>query len=113
MKRPTKNGAGHGAPRRIGPAVLQLVSELQVDEPVIEISLSVRAAAAIDRIDARRAESRRGGEDPYAAVAEPIRVDPTTASRWHANAWQAVSEGLLAPAEAQALSDQLEPRGAA
>lgn len=113
MKRPVKDGAAQRAPRRIGPAVLQLVSELQIDEPVLEISLSARAAAAIDRIDARRAESRRGGEDPYAAVAEPVRVDPATASRWHTNAWLAVSEGLLAPAEAQALSDQLEPRGAA
>ena len=112
MKRPVKDGAAQRAPRRIGPAVLQLVSELQIDD-ALEISLSARAAAAIDRIDARRAESRRDGEDPYAAVAEPISVDRATATRWHRNAWQAVSEGLLAPAEAQALSDQLEPRGAA
>ena len=73
----------------------------------MEIRLSPRTAAAITRLDARDAHSA------HAAAAAPVVVDRMTAERWRALAWRAVGEGLLAPAEAQAVSDLLEPRGAA
>jgi len=103
------------APRPIGPAVLELVRGLRADEEAVEVRLSAMSAAAIVHIDMRR----RGALGPpdthaaFAAVGRSATVDRATAQRWRDDAWQAVGEGLLAPADAQALSDQLEPRGAA
>jgi hypothetical protein len=41
-----------------------------------------------------------------------VTVERLIAERWNTHAWQAVGEGLVTPADAQALSDQLTPRGA-
>jgi hypothetical protein len=104
------------APRLIGPAVLNLVRTLQrVDGDAVEIRLSTQTAAAIARIDARHSALLvpHGIHPAYAAVARNVAVDRATATRWSAHAWQAVGEGLVASADAQALSDQIEPRGAA
>jgi hypothetical protein len=49
----------------------------------------------------------------HAAATRTVTVDRATLEHWTAHAWQAVAEGLLAPPHAQALSDLLEPRGAA
>lgn len=94
--------------RPIGPAVAALVHTLHpADRELVEIRLSPRTAAAITRLDPRDAHSA------HAAAVAPVVVDRMTAERWRVLAWRAVGEGLLAPADAQAVSDLLEPRGAA
>ena len=94
--------------------MLELVATLQQHDSV-EIRLAARTAAAIARIDARRNATLAPDltHPAWAAVERSVTVTRTTASRWRDDAWQAVGEGLIAPADAQALSDQLEPRGAA
>lgn len=103
--------------RPIGRAVAELVETLRpAEHELVEIRLSPRAAAAITRLDARDRATVVVAHDAHrahAAAAAPIAVDRTTAERWRALAWRAVGEGLIAPAEAQAISDLLEPRGAA
>lgn len=102
--------------RPIGPAVAELLDTLRPasDEP-IDVTLSARTAAAIARLDARRtgALTDHRTHPAHAAAMTTVEVDRPTLERWTALAWQAVGEGLLAPREAQALSDLLEPRGAA
>ena len=101
--------------RPIGPAVLELVETLKGDgEDRIEIHVSAKLAAAIARIDVRDRGSLAASAHPaHEASAATVTVDRVTAQRWSSQAWRAVGEGLLAPADAQALSDQLAPRGAA
>lgn len=102
--------------RPIGPAVAELVDTLRpAEHELVEIRLSPRAAAAIARLDARDggAVLAHDAHPAHAAAAAPVVVDRTTAERWRALAWRAAGEGLIAPAEAQAVSDLLEPRGAA
>ncbi|MDP1847013.1 MAG: hypothetical protein Q8K79_04395 [Solirubrobacteraceae bacterium] len=107
----------HGRRRRalrpIGPAVLELVETLKDEsDETIEIHLSAELAAAIARIDARdRGALNASASHP--AASRTMTVDRSTARRWSSQAWRAVGEGRVAPAEAQALSDQLAPRGAA
>ena len=96
------------APRLVGPAVLDLVEALahSADETV-ELRLSTTLASLIARMDA-------GDPPPQSADrTATVTVDRATAERWEAHAWRAVGEGLVAAAEAQHLSDQLAPRGAA
>jgi enamine deaminase RidA (YjgF/YER057c/UK114 family) len=101
-----------GALRLVGPCVLELVASLHNDEEqTVDIRLTAKLAAAIARVDASLAAC---GADPVCGAATTtVTVDRATAERWNEAAWQAVGEGLVAPAEAQALSDQLTPRGAA
>lgn len=102
--------------RPIGPAVAELVDALHTAPgELVELQLSTRTAAAIARLDARdhAAVMPYGAHPAHAVTAAPVAVDRGTAERWRALAWRAVGEGLIAPAEAQAVSDLLEPRGAA
>jgi hypothetical protein len=102
--------------RPVGPAVLELVDSLKPEErEIVEVRLSARLAAAIAAIDARDAAPlhRPEGQPTQAGPAAIVAVERPTAERWAAQAWRAVGEGLVAAAEAQALSDQLAPRGAA
>ncbi len=102
--------------RPIGPAVAELLDTLHpADRDLVEIRLSPRTAAAITRLDARDGAvvAAHDAHPAHAAAAAPVVVDRMTAERWRTLAWRAVGEGLLAPAEAQAVSDLLEPRGAA
>ena len=101
--------------RPVGPAVLELVDALKPDGDIVEIRLSAKLAAAIAEIHARDVAPLNGspaqpGHDVCAAT---VCVERLTAERWNVQAWRAVGEGLVMPAEAQALSDQLAPRGAA
>jgi hypothetical protein len=95
--------------------VLKLVDSVKPDTEIVEIRLSAKLAAAIAEIDARdTAPLHRSGTGPtQAAPAATVAVERRIAERWNAQAWRAVGEGWVAPAEAQALSDQLTPRGAA
>ena len=101
--------------RPVGPAVLELVDALKPEGEIVEIRLSAKLAAAIAELNARDAAPLNGSaEQPArAAAATTISVERLTAERWNAQAWRAAGEGLVTPAEAQALSDQLAPRGAA
>jgi hypothetical protein len=88
--------------------VLDLVATLErsADETV-ELSLSTTLASLITPMDAGDPHSQS------AARTATVTVDRATAARWEAHAWRAVGEGKVAAAEAQHLSDQLTPRGAA
>lgn len=104
--------------RPVGPAVLELVASLTPDAEIVEIRLSAKLAAAIAEIDARdvapiNASAVQPAHAAVAALAATVSVQRVTAERWNVQAWRAVAEGLVTPAEAQALSDQLAPRGAA
>jgi hypothetical protein len=102
--------------RPIGPAVAELLDTLRpTSDGPIDITLSARTAAAIARLDARRTGTLtdRRTHPAHAAATTIVAVDRPTLERWTTLAWQAVGEGLLAPPDAQALSDLLEPRGAA
>ena len=102
--------------RPIGPALVALVDALQADSgETVEIRISADTVAAIARIDARDNGSLNPPELHPASEAATavVTVDRATAERWLVQAWRAVGEGLLAPAHAQELSDQLAPRGAA
>lgn len=101
--------------RPVGPAVLELVDSLKPDGEIVEIRLSPRLAAAIAEIDARDVVplDASAARPAHAAPTVTVAVERLTAERWNIQAWRAVGEGLVAPAEAQALSDQLAPRGAA
>ena len=101
--------------RPVGPAVQELVDTLTGGGETVEIRLSPRLAAAIAHSDARQRASPDGSRsDPaYQVAARTVTVDRATAQQWSSQAWRAVGEGLVTPAEAQALSDQLAPRGAA
>ena len=102
--------------RPVGPAVQELVDTLTggVGETV-EIRLSPRLAAAIAHSDPRQRATPDGSRShpAYQAAARTVTVDRATAQQWSSQAWRAVGERLVTPAEAQALSDQLAPRGAA
>lgn len=52
-------------------------------------------------------------EHPAFLATAATRVDRGAVEGWAELAWQAVNAGVLAPIEAQALSDLLEPRDAA
>jgi hypothetical protein len=96
--------------------VLELVSTLRSEhDDAVDVRLSAMTAAAIVHIEARRhgALAPHDTHAAFAAVGRSATVGRATAQRWRDDAWQAVGEGLLAPADAQALNDQLEPRGAA
>ena len=101
--------------RPVGPAVLQLVDSLKPDGEIVELRLSPKLAAAIAEIDARDVAplNASAAQPAHAAAAATVSVERSTAERWNAQAWRAVGEGLVAPDEALALSDQLAPRGAA
>ena len=102
--------------RPIGPAVAELLDTLRsVSDQPIDVTLSARTATAIARLDARRTGRLTDHRMhlAHAAATRTVAVDRPTLERWTALAWQAVGEGLLAPPDAQALSDLLEPRGAA
>ena len=101
--------------RPVGPAVLKLVDSFKADTEIVEIRLSAKLAAAIAEIGARDAAPLHRFEagPTHAVPAATVAVERLTAQRWNVQAWRAVGEGRLAPAEAQALSDQLAPRGAA
>jgi hypothetical protein len=101
--------------RLVGPSVLELVASLNNDEEqTVDIRLTAKLAAAIARADAHGDASLAACDaDPVCGGTTTVTVDRATAERWSEAAWQAVGEGLVAPAEAQALSDQLTPRGAA
>ena len=101
--------------RPVGPAVLELVDALKPRREIVEIRLSAKLAAAIAELDARDVAPLNGSaaQPAHAAVAATVSVERRTAERWNVQAWRAVGAGLVAPAEAQALSDQLAPRGAA
>ena len=100
--------------RPVGPAVLELVAALKPEAQIVEIRLSAKLAAAIAEINARDvAPLKSAAQAAHAAGAATVSVERLTAERWNAQAWRAVGEGLVTPAEAQALSDQLAPRGAA
>jgi hypothetical protein len=101
--------------RPVGPAVLELVESLTLDAEIVEICLSAKLAAVIAEIEARdvAAPNVPGVQPAHAACAATVSVERLTAERWNAQAWRAVGDGLVAPAEAQALTDQLAPRGAA
>lgn len=103
------------APRLIGPAVAELVATLRRDPATFEIRLSAKTAEAIARLDARAsgAPAAHDAHAAWSAVGRAATVEHATALRWRERAWQAVGEGRRAPADAQALSDRLEPRGAA
>ena len=100
--------------RPVGPAVLELVATLKPEAEIVEIRLSAKLAAAIAEIDARdEAPINASAVQPAHGVgAGTVSVERPTAERWSVQAWRAVGEGLVAPAEAQALTDQLAPRGA-
>ena len=95
--------------------MLKLVDSVKPETEIVEIRLSAKLAAAIAEIDARDAAPLHpsGAGPTHAVLAATVAVERLTAERWNAQAWRAVGEGLVAPAEAQALSDQLAPRGAA
>ena len=99
--------------RPVGPVVQELVDTLRGgDGETVEIRLSPRLVAAIAHSDpAQRATPN--AHPAYDAAARTVTVDRATAQHWSSQAWRAVGEGLVTPAEAQALSDQLAPRGAA
>lgn len=102
--------------RPVGPAVLELVDSLKPEDgEIVEIRLSPKLAAAIAEINARDIAPLDACAAPptRAPVVTTVAVERITAERWNAQAWRAVGEGLVAPAEAQALTDQLAPRGAA
>lgn len=102
--------------RLVGPSVLELVASLKNDEEqTVDIRLTAKLAAAIARVDAHGDASLAAcAADPVCGAATTtVTVDRSIAQRWNEAAWRAVGEGLVAPAEAQALSDQLTPRGAA
>jgi hypothetical protein len=102
--------------RLVGPSVLELVASLKNDEEqTVDIRLTAKLAAAIARVDAHRGASLAAcGADPVCGAGiATVTVDRATAERWNEAACRAVGEGLVAPAEAQALSDQLTPRGEA
>ena len=101
--------------RPVGPAVLELVAALKPEEEIVEIRLSAKLAAAIAELNARDTAppNASAAQPAHRALATTVSVERLTAERWNARAWQAVGEGLITPAEAQALSDQLAPRGAA
>lgn len=103
------------APRPVGPAVRDLVDSLQPQGEIVEIRLSPVLAAAIAHSDARPRGSQNAlrSHPAHEAAARTVTVDCATAQRWSSLAWRAAGEGLVTPAEAQALSDQLAPRGAA
>ena len=98
--------------RPVGPAVLELVDSLKPEGEIIEIRLSAKLAAAIAELNARDVAplNTSAAQPRYAAT---VSVERLIAERWNVQAWRAVGEGLVTPAEAQALSDQLAPRGAA
>lgn len=101
--------------RPVGPAVLELVDALKPEAQIVEIRLSAKLAAAIAEINARDAAppDASAAQPAHAPLAATVSVERRTAERWNVQAWRAVGEGLVTPAEAQALSDQLAPRGAA
>jgi hypothetical protein len=102
--------------RLVGPAVLDLVEALaRSDEEIIEVWLSPTLATAIALVGARNSSSHAVSRthSPEHAGAMTVTADRVTAEGWEAQAWRAVGEGLVAATEAQALSDQLAPRGAA
>ena len=115
MTAPRRTEQRRRALRPVGPAVLQLVDALKPEAQIIEIRLSAKLAAAIAEITARDVAPLNGSaaQAAHAAGAATVSVERLTAERWNAQAWRAVGEGLVTPAEAQALSDQLAPRGAA
>ena len=104
-----------GALRPVGPAVLELVDALKRKSEIVEIRLSAKLAAAIAELNARDAApfNASAAQSAHAAAAATVSVERLTAERWNVQAWRAVGEGLVTPAEAQALTDQLAPRGAA
>ena len=104
-----------GALRPVGPAVLELVDALKPKREIVEIRLSAKLAAAIAELNARDAAppNASAARPAHAAAAATVSVARLTAERWSVQAWRAVGEGLVTPAEAQALTDQLAPRGAA
>lgn len=92
----------------------EFVASLQRDpDQTVEIRLSAKLATAIARGDARAGTSLDRPHPAQEAVMTSVTVERATAQRWSEQAWRAVGEGRIAPAEAQALSDQLAPRGAA
>lgn len=113
--RRTDRGQPRRAPRLVGPAVLDLVEALARSEESIEVWLSPTLATAIAVVGARNSASDDGSrtQSPQHTGAMTVTVDRVTAERWEAQAWRAVGEGLVAATDAQALSDQLGPRGAA
>ena len=104
-----------GALRPVGPAVLELVDALKPRREIVEIRLSAKLAAAIAEMDARDTAARTAStvQSVHAGAAATVSVERLTAERWNVQAWRAVGEGLVTPAEAQSLTDQLAPRGAA
>lgn len=115
MTTPRRAQRRRRAPRPIGPAVLELVDALKPEREIVEIRLSARLAAAIAEIDARDVPplNTSATQTAHPAAAAIVSVERRTAERWNVQAWRAVGEGLIMPAEAQSLSDQLAPRGAA
>lgn len=102
--------------RRISPAVLALVRDLQQQRTeTVTISVSPAAAHAIARTAARRTKTIGGlaRHPAHNAVRKPAQVSRATAEQWRRDAWQAVRAGQLDIADAQAISDQLQPPGAA
>ena len=100
--------------RPIGPAVQELVDTLKGgDGETVEIRLSPALASAIAHTDPQASPNGQRPHPAHEAAARTVTVDRATAQQWSARAWRAVGEGLVTPAEAQALSDQLAPRGAA
>ena len=101
--------------RPIGPAVAELVATLHTEKGELDVRLSPRTAAAIARLEAYDAAALLPEREhpARAATAASVAVDRETAVRWRSLAWRAVAEGLIAPADAQAVSDMLESRGAA
>lgn len=115
MTAPRRTEQRRRALRPVGPAVLELVAALKPEAQIVEIRLSAKLAWAIAEINARDAAAIEPStaQPAHAAFAATVSVERLTAERWIAQAWRAVGEGLVRPAEAQALSDQLAPRGAA
>ena len=101
--------------RPVGPAVLELVDALKPEGDIVEIRLSAKLAAAIAEINARDVAPLNGSaaQPAHDVCAATVCVERLTAERWNVHAWRAAGEGLVTPAEAQSLSDQLAPRGAA
>ena len=95
--------------------MLKLVDSLKPEGDIVEIRLSAKLAAAIAEINARDVAPLNGSaaQPAHDACAATVSVERRTAERWNVQAWRAVGAGLVTPAEAQALSDQLAPRGAA
>lgn len=117
--RTTQTGRRRAGPRtlrRITPAVLALVRNLQEQHAeTVTITVTPAAATAIARTAARRTKTI-GGRDRHPAhnaVRKPAQISLATAEQWRRDAWQAVRDGQLDVADAQALSDQLQPPGAA